>query len=319
MMAAAKKIEREYTMEDLDMLELAQVFHGNFLIDQAAFVAAFPMLDDPFAANFQTAIDAADAIPSAAEVDSLIAVVTEELNAQMPLARAALQKLFTYADLTWNSSAKTNSFGKNRYEKARNSQSRIKELLELAHRQAEVAANKTDLLASGYLQADIDELETIMEEIDTLNSQQELELSNRGTQTETRVTAMNGVWEFMRQINKTSKVVFVDSPAKLDLYLLYPTTHSGLPKVQNLVVSVSAGSPYIATITWSPAVGATEYQLYQSIVAEGDPPGEFEWYGAFAVTETNIPIIYGYRYWFKVRAINPTQEGAFSDPAFGQP
>jgi hypothetical protein len=318
-MAGTKSINREYTMDDLDMLELAQVFHGNFLIDQAAFIAAFPILDVPFAANFQTAIDTADDIPSGAEVDSLIAVITEELNAKMPLARSALQKLFTYADLTWNSSAKTNSFGKNRYEKARQSQVRIKELLELAHRQADSVTNKAALIAAGYLQVDIDQLETLMDEIDTLNAQQELELSNRGIQTETRVTAMNAVWEFMRQINKTSKVVFVDSPAKLDLYLLYPTTHSGLPKVQNLVVSVSASSPYIATITWTPAVGATEYQLYQSVVAEGDPAGEFEYLSGLVSTETNIPLIYGYRYWFKVRAINPTQEGAFSDPAFGQP
>lgn len=318
-MAAIKKIEREYTMEDLDMLQLAQVFHDNFVIDETAFVAAFPMLDAPFAANFQTAIDAADDIPSGAEVDSLIAVITEGLNNQMPLARAALQKLFTYADLTWNSLAKTDSFGKNRYGKARQSQIRIKELLELAHRQAEVAANKADLIASGYTQGDIDELETIMDEIDSLNRDQEDALSNRGIQTQVRVTAMNAVWEFMRQINKTSKVVFVDSPAKLDMYLLYPTTHSGLPKVQNLEVSVSSGSPYIATITWTPAVGATEYQMYQSVVPQGDPPGDFEWYGAFAVTETNLPVIYGYRYWYKVRAINATQEGAFSDPAFGQP
>lgn len=318
-MAGTKSIVREYNMEDLDMLELAQVFHGNFLIDQAAFVAAFPILDDPFAANFQTAIDAADAIPSGAEVDSLIAIVTEELNAKMPLARAALQKLFTYADLTWNSSAKTNSFGKNRYEKARNSQVRIKELLELAHRQAEVVANKAALIASGYLQVDIDALETLMHEIDTLNSQQELELSNRGTQTEVRVTAMNAVWEFMRQINKTSKVVFVDSPAKLDLYLLYPTSSSSLPKVQNLEATVDAGPPQMAALTWDPVVGAPEYQVFMSQVAVGQPAGEYDWVAGTILTNWNQPIVDGFRFWFKVRAINDPTTGAYSDAVYVEP
>ena len=318
-MAAIKKIEREYNLEDLDMLQLAQVFHDNFIIDETAFVAAFPMLDAPFAANFQTAIDAADDIPSGAEVDSLIAVITEGLNNQMPLARAALQKLYTYTDLTWNSLAKTNSFGKNRYEKARQSQIRIKELLELAHRQAEVAENKVDLIASGYTQGDIDELETIMDEIDSLNRDQEDALSNRGIQTQVRVTAMNAVWEFMRQINKTSKVVFVDSPAKLDMYLLYPTSSSGLPKVLGLSVSLDAGPPMMAELVWLPASGAEEYQVYMSQVTVGQPAGEYEWVAATVPPAWNQPIALGYRYWFKVRAITETEEGAFSTAEFVQP
>lgn len=318
-MAAIKKIEREYNMDDLDMLELAQVFHGNFLIDKTAFTAAFPILADPFAADFQTAIDAADDVPSGAEVDSLIAIVTEELNAKLPLARAALQKLFTYADLTWNSSAKTNSFGKNRYEKARQSQVKLKELLELAHRQADSVANKADLITAGYLQVDIDELETLMEAIDTLNAQQELELSNRGIQTEARVTAMNAVWEFMRQINKTSKVVFVNSPAKLDLYLLYPTSSTSLPKVQNLEATVEAGPPVMASLSWDSVGGSAEYQVFMSQVAVGQPAGTYDWVAGTILTSFDQPIFAGFRFWFKVRAIDEPTTGAYSDAVFVEP
>ena len=318
-MSSTKSLVRDYNMDDLDMLELAQVFHDNFVVDETAFVAAFPILDAPFAANFQTAIDAADDIPSGAEVDSLIAVKTEELNAQLPLARTALQKLFTYTDLTWNSVAKTNSFGKNRYEKARQSQVKLKELLELAHRQAEVAANKADLIASGYTQVDIDELETLMNAIDTLNGEQEMELSNRGIQTQVRVTAMNAVWEFMRQINKTSKVVFVDSPAKLDMYLLYPTTSSSLGKVVGLSVSLDAGPPMMAELVWLPVSGAEEYQVYMSQVPVGDPADEYVWVAGTVPPAWNQPIALGYRYWFKVRAITESDEGAFSNALFIQP
>ncbi len=315
-MAAAKMIAREYNMDDLEMLQLAQVFHDNFLIDEAAFIAAFPGLGAPFAADFQTAIDTADAIPSAAEVDSEIAVITEELNAKMPLARAALQKLFTYADVAFNSVAKTNSFGKNKYERARQSQVRLKELLELAHRQAEEANNKAALIAAGYSQVEIDELETLMDDIDTLNAQQELELSERGTKTEVRITAMNAVWDFMKRINQASKVVFVDSPAKLDLYLLYPTVHGSLPKVQNLVATVEVGPPRMAELSWNAVVGAAEYQVYQSQVALGAPAGEYIWVAGTVPNSWNQPIDLGFRYWFKVRAINGEETGAFSVPAF---
>lgn len=318
-MAAIKKVERDYTMEDLDMLQLAQVFHDNFIIDKTAFTAAFPILADPFAANFQTAIDTADDIPSGGEVDSEIAVITEELNAKMPEARAALQKLFTYTEITWDSAAKTNSFGKNKYEKARQSQLKIKELLELAHRQAEITENKTPLIAAGYTQGDIDELETLMDAIDELNRDQELALSDRGTKTEVRVTAMNAVWEFMRQINKTSKVVFVDSPAKLDMYLLYPTSNTSLPKVQNLEATVDAGPPMVAALTWDAVVDAPEYQVFMSQVAVGQPAGTYDWVAGTINTFWNQPIVYGFRFWFKVRAIDEPTTGAFSDAVFVEP
>lgn len=35
-------IERDYTLDDLQMLQRAQVFHNNFVVDKAAFVADFP-------------------------------------------------------------------------------------------------------------------------------------------------------------------------------------------------------------------------------------------------------------------------------------
>lgn len=318
-MAAAKKIERIYSMDDLAMLELAQIFHNNFVLDEAEFVAAFPFLDTPFAANFQTAIDNADAIPSGAEVDSLITVITANLETKMTLGRAALQKLFTYADFAWSSKEMTNTFGKDRYLKARRSQLKMKELLELAHRQAEEATNKAALLLVGYTQGDIDGLETLVGEIDVLNSEQEDALSLRGIKTAIRLTAYNEVWGFMEKINRASKVVFVDSQAKLDMYLLYPTVHHGLPKVQNLVGVVNEGPPMVAALSWNTAVGVAEYQVYQSQVPVGQPAGEYEWVAAVVPNSWDQPILNGFRYWFKVRANNDPETGPFSNPVFVQP
>jgi hypothetical protein len=315
-MAAIKKLDRNYNMDDLDMLQLAQVFHDNFLVDESAFTAAFPSLNTPFVTNFQTAIDTADDIPSAAEVDSEIAVITEELNGKLPLGRAALQKLFTYADVAFNSVAKTNSFGKNRYEKARNSQIRMKELLELAHRQASETTNKAALIAAGYTEADIDLLESLMDDIDSLNSEQELALSERGTKTEVRVKAMNDVWEFMKKINQASKVVFVDSPAKLDLYLLYPTSSSSLPKVQGFTVELEVGPPRKALLDWNAVVGAVDYQVYMSQVGLGEPAGDYEQIVVTVDNSWEQPVVFGFRYYFKVRAVAGSELGAFSNSAY---
>lgn len=311
----AKDIVREFTMEDLVMLERAQVFHNAFLTDEGSFTAAFPHLMAPFAADFQTAIDEADAIPSGSEVDAEIAVVTEELNDLLPLGQKALQKLFTYANVAFNSKAKVNLFGKNKYEKARTSDLRMKELLEQAHRQAEVADYKTALLAAGYTQADIDELQTISDDIDAKNALQEDMLSSRGDKSEARIIAYNKVWGFMKQINTASKVVFVDNPAKIELYLLYPTHHSNLSKVQNLT-AVFEGVPVPnGVLNWSFVFGGIDYEIQRSDVPLGQPPGTF--IPIVTVQNNSYEDIVGggQTYYYRVRAKNGSLTGAWSDVA----
>lgn len=311
----AQAIVREFNMEDLLMLERAQIFHNAFIVDDADFIAAFPHLALPFATDFQTAIDEADAIPSGSEVDAEIAVVTEELNNLLPLGQKALQKLFTYANVAFNSKAKVNLFGKNKYEKARTSDLRMKELLEQANRQAEVAVYKTALLAAGYTQADIDELKTISDDIDAKNALQEDMLSSRGDKSEARIIAYNKVWGFMKQINIASKVVFVDNPAKIELYLLYPTHHTSLGKVQNLT-AVFEGAPVPnGVLNWDFVFGGIDYEIQRSDVPVGQPPGTFV---DLITVQNNTYTDFvggGQTFYYRVRAKNASLTGAWSDIA----
>lgn len=309
----AKSIERLYDMEDLAMLERGQIFHNAFLIDDPDFVAAFPHLAPPFAPNMQTAIDTADALPSGAEIDAEIAVVTEELNAIMPLGQRAMQILFTYVALAWNSNAKSNLFGKSKYEKARNSVLKMKELLELANRQAEVPANKTALIAVGYTQIAITELKTISDDLDAKNQEQVDMMAARGQKTETRIIALNAVWSFMMQINKASKVVFVDNPAKIELYLLYPTQYSSLGKVQGLT-GILEGLPSLhVKLNWLFVTGGIDYEIERSAVPVGQPIGPLI---PLATIQNNdyTDIIGGSQsLYYRVRARNGSLTGAWSD------
>lgn len=310
----SEQIEREYDMDDLAMLERAQVFHDNFVADQATFVADFPYMATPFETDFQTAIDTADAIPSAQEVEGEISEVTFDLNEQLPLGRKALQKLYTYVDLVWPKGQKDSSFGRSKYEKARNSQVKMKELLEQGHRQADKASNKAALLAAGYTQAAIDELETIMTAIDTLNREQENLLSERGDKTYERISAYNAVWDYMKKINSASKVTFVDNPAKINQYLLYPTSSQSLPKPQNLQVAPDPQDPQNAVLTWNMVQGATSYHIYWSSVPLGQPSGTFN-----EVGQTNgetifiTPIGPGTENYWKIKAFGGGLSSAFSD------
>lgn len=309
-----KNIVREFVMEDNLMLQLAQVFHDNFVEDQAAFVADFPNLDTPFETNFQTAIDDADAIPSGAAVDGQIKFVTEQLNAKLPLGQKALQKLYVYVGEAWNSKGKEAEFGRSKYVKARNSQIRMKELLELAHAAANETNNKAALLAAGYTQAAIDELKTIENDIDSLNRQQEQMLSKRKFKSEERIKALNAVWEFMQRINKASKVTFVDSPAKIEQYMLYPTASESLPKPQNIVAVVDGVDPNLANLTWDAVVGAMSYKVYFSEVNVGEPSGIFgEILDVEGVTNAQVPIIPAKRNYWKIKAFGDGLESGYSD------
>lgn len=310
-----EQIERDYTMDDLAMLVRAQVFHNAFVIDKATFVADFPHLDDPFAADFQTAIDAADAIPSSQEIDGQIVEATFNLNEQLPIARKALQKLYTYIDIVWPKGQKNSLFGRIKYEKVRQSHSGLKELLEQGHRQAEVPAQKTELLAAGYTQAAIDELQTIMTTIDTLLAEQEDLKGARFEKTRNRILALNHVWSFMKQINVASKVSFAENTAKLELYLLYPTQHSSLGKVQNLT-AVFEGVPVPnGELNWDFVFGGIDYEIQRSDVPLGQPPGPFLPIVTVQNNSYSDIVGGGQTYYYRVRAKNASLSGAWSDVA----
>lgn len=300
-----QSIKRTFSKDDLDMMEQAQVFHDSFIVDKADFIAAFPKFADPYAADFQAEIITTDAIPGDAEVQQEIAIKTEQLEAQMVLGRKALQKLFTYVKVAFDGSqAMLKVFGKGEYEKARSNQMRMKELLEKANRQGEVAAYKAALIAAGFLQADITNLQTLSLTIATLNQEQEDLKTSRLLKTELRIIALNKVWAYMVEISEASKVVFEDSPAKLAEYSLYPGG-SELPyKVQNLAYTLLTN-----TVSWDVAVRAETYELEYKI----DNPAA-EW--ILAYEGVNIETVHnpGVGNWlYRCRGKNGSGGGEWSD------
>lgn len=307
-MPTFEPILRDYEYPDLIMLEKAQVFKDTFTVDKLSFTALFPGLADPFAANFQTDINAADAIPSDSEIVQQIAVFTEQIEAQMVLGRKAMQKLFVYVTIAFNNSeAYLKLFGKSEYQKSRASQLKMKELLEKANRQANITANKAPLLAVGYTQAAIDNLATIMNAIDSLNAQQEDAKSNRLKTTEDRIKANNKVWSYMVKISEASKVVYVDSPAKIQEYLLYPGTLNMPHKVQNLTYFIPT---HIAN--WDPAINSDSYQLeYKSSTPAGPI---LIWMLAYSGVESETIFNPGIGGWvFRARGVNDNGYGDWSD------
>lgn len=246
-----------------DVLSQAYLFHSGLVRDLASFTSFSPIFTATYASDFLDLIEDAGEIPTNEEDLNNQVILSNEVESKMEEARVLYRKLMSYVHVKWgNNDSILRAFGNNLYEKARKSVQSMVNLLELANRAAESPKYKADLIAVGFTQLDIDRLLSLSEELnDAYNDQQEfIQLSS--DRTEQRVIAFNKVWDVMVQINYASKQVFVDSPALIEYYLLYPEsgTIGKLTAPQNFMFD-----PVNYDFSWSAVDNATSYELQQSI------------------------------------------------------
>jgi hypothetical protein len=106
-------------------------------------------------------------------------------------------------------------------------------LLLLANSKAESAQYKSELLAAGFGQADIDELATLAAELLAAKRAQEEWKSGGAARSERRIEALNDVWAFMRKISEVARDIYVNSPAMRVLFAIYPARKPTAKKVTN--------------------------------------------------------------------------------------
>lgn len=235
----ADDITRLYRMEDELMLERAGTQKGNLQIDLALFTAKFPWIDAAYLTSYGTDIDTADAFPLDNTVMSDVKVLTSDVNASVAEGRTALQSLFRYATFAYpTDNARQRVFGQDQMDKARNDQNKMENLLEHAHSFANKVPYKTDLIARGYLQPQIDALLTISDNIHTKNGLQEGAKSNRPVSTQDRIKVHNIAFVRLRDVGNAAEEVFVGNPAKIEQYRPYPPSGAAT----TAVVHVADGS-----------------------------------------------------------------------------
>ena len=271
-MEQPEKVKLNFNKPLLTMLEDSQTMHDNFVIDEPDFIVKFPTLAPPFAANWQTAIDAADALPGNDAVLAQIGLLTQELDQEMLQARNQYQSLLLYVKLAYpKDDAVLKMFGQNLYVSARDNQLEMIELLELASAQANVQPYKAALIAKGFTQVEITLLKTIELSLRSKNKAQEAAISKRPFATQTQHKACNAVWAMNVLVNTAAELVYKDDYAKQQQYLLYPDAGGGAPPVtpgitittdqtipSAIVIVDIMGTP-LATggeirITWEPGI-----------------------------------------------------------------
>ncbi len=224
----AQEIERVFGLPDDEMLERAQVFHDRLTPELAGFTARFPWLDATWLTAFQNDITAADQFPKDESVTLDIKILTGDVNSAMQQGYAALQALGGYAKLAYPTDiSRQRGFGQQYWRDAYSNTLKLQEALELAYAKADSAELKPALLAKGYTQTDIDQLETLATELQTKNGLQEAAKIGRKVSRHDRVSLLNVVWDHMRTVNICASVVWASDAARMEQYQLYPSAGGG--------------------------------------------------------------------------------------------
>ncbi len=217
----AKKTTLLYSITDPEMYQESKTRRNSFIVDKPAFVLFDPDFADPFSADWLTAIQAAEAMPSNETLDDQSIQLTEDVEKEMEKCRKKFQDSKYFIEKTFpDRPSRWDEFGYDNYEQARKVQLRMIQFMKTFYSTA--MKFKVDLIANGYTQVRIDEIKTIGDGLDVKNQAQEDFMIALNDQTKSRYDANNKAWEIMVRVCTAGKRIFIDNYARYQHYLLPP-------------------------------------------------------------------------------------------------
>jgi len=178
-----------------------------------------PMFDVAYATALETETDDAEALPDDPAVLGQQKAFTEQVVANMILARDKFNHIKRFAKKAFpDSPAKWDEFGFSRYSEARNIQDKMILFLRDLHVTAE--KYKTELIAVNFTQPMIDEILTIHGLLTSSDSDQEVKKETRSVDAETRVESYNALYEKGSDICESGQYIFRSDPAKYNMFII---------------------------------------------------------------------------------------------------
>ena len=210
-----------FSVPAADMLMQNRTMQAQFIIDKALFEALDADYNDPFAANWLTSINTADAAETAETRLDAQRQETADVLAAMEAGRQAYQTCKYFIEKAFaGQKARQDQFGLNNYDADARDQSHMFNFLSTLHRLCEDAAFKPDLLAAGLTQAQIDNVETVLTAFTEINTSQNNFIKQTAQATAERDALYNDAYSFMQRVNRASKIVFAGNEVKLNQYAL---------------------------------------------------------------------------------------------------
>jgi hypothetical protein len=216
-----EEVLRLFNKTDEEMLQQSDVLLDSFQENKVPFVARFPHLADPFAADWAASTATARLIaPDYASVAGQSSE-TNALENVMADGRNLFQTVMLYTQVAFpGDPAVLRLFGQPQYESSRGSQLKLPTLLRTLFTQVSKPEYKQVLIGKGLQQAEIDALETLAAEIVNQDIAQQKAKKARSLTANQRINAMNTVWEKMALVCMCAKLVFQNDAARYNLFLL---------------------------------------------------------------------------------------------------
>lgn len=306
------ELKRDYTMSNPDLCMLVGNLVSFMTRDNVEFTARSVTV--LMRTAFETLGNAFEIFPSDEEYKGLITI---EVDAKAVLRDAIIlkvQKISGYVDQKW---------GTDSGQYARLAIAGLQKLKEtdFVFRAREVVRIATEYLADltplGLTQGELDALTADAQSFEVKVHAVSDAKALRDIKARERTEKGNELYSFAVGYAKVGKLIWENvNEAKYNDYIIYDTSHPGLPKPQNVLAVYEPQTDEDIILSWDLVFGATRYEVYYSIVATGAPSGDYHLLNTFTASPQQIPPVLNKRNYFKIKAKNDTQTSTYSDEAW---
>lgn len=212
-----KKILRIYRkISDSVMLRDAETMSSLFETDQPQFLNEDASFDNAFKSDWDAKIDIARHTPDDNAINNDIEFAKTDLKKAWDVCKLHFQDAKYFIRKAFPDNAMQNKFGFGDYRAMSRNPNKVLLFMDLFYQTAD--ENKVALIAKGYTQAKIDEIETLTQSFRNATRALQNVKKDRFENTHNRITKMNNVWKILQQVNSASKIVFKNNWAKIKQY-----------------------------------------------------------------------------------------------------
>jgi hypothetical protein len=218
-MGKSQEAVRLYSFSDADLVQSSRVMQGLFVEEKPAFISFDAKYADPFAENWLAKIDGiGEVVEDSIHVGQLTEATKKVMN-KMEECKLHYQTVRYFTEAAFpDNKQKWTQFGFNDYDDARKSETKMVKFLGILHKTS--ITYKTQLLAAGLTQANIDKIETLQEELTGADYEQEILKKKRPELTQERIVKLNECFEMMQRVSRAAKIIFANNYAKYNQYLM---------------------------------------------------------------------------------------------------
>src|SRR5665648_32914 len=219
-----KTTTRRFSLSFDEVITKAQSMQPQFETDIDRFIVFNPWFTPIVNSKLQADLSAGLIDFSVSSHTAEIQRQTEAIGQMLGIAGRKYQTLLYYVENgLGNSKAMTDTFGRSRYEKARQSEKEMVSLLNQACSAVGYDGYKTKLLASGMPYDLPEELAVLADDLAVADGRQEMLKKKQLLVTSERIDLFNSIWDTLSRISAAAKIIFEDDPARLAIYQLYDT------------------------------------------------------------------------------------------------